>query len=94
MIEWILLSGFIGAASLFIGIVLALKMRLEGEKGKPPEPNYYSFFVMGLCFVPFGFIFSETISPGFMGVTVLGMVYMAIGLRKKHLWRNPPRKKV
>ena len=43
---------------------------------------------MGICFLPTGIIFMTTVSPAFIGITGLGLCYMAIGLANKDKWKK------
>lgn len=52
------------------------------------ETDYRAFYIMGWSFLPLGLIMSVTVSPGFMGITALGIIYMAIGAKNKDKWRE------
>jgi hypothetical protein len=86
------------AVIVIVGILVAYYARKRPAKKKPERlPNYEAFFVMGISFLPLGFIFTAAIgNPGFLGLSGLGIIYIAIGLsnmnkgkdsevRKKHM---------
>ena len=65
-----------------ISVLLVILMIVFWKRRKPKEGkevDYQSFFVMGLSFVGLGIIFTATINPGFLGITVLGVIYILLG---------------
>lgn len=73
------------AVIVVLGILVAYHARKRpglSKKGSPQKPpNYEAFFVLGISFLPLGFIFAAAIgNPGFLGLSALGIIYMAIGL--------------
>ena len=83
MILWILIV--IGVL-LIIGVVLAIIA--FKNKGKKHEPDYYAFFVMGLCWLPLGIVFMATGNPAFSVFFILGLVYFIIGITNKDKWKS------
>jgi hypothetical protein len=77
-----------------LGILVAYKAGKRPGKGKagwkagkaqkPKDVNHEAFFILGISFIPLGLIFSAAIgNPGFMGLTALGVIYIAIGLSNR-----------
>jgi hypothetical protein len=74
---------------ILIGVLLAIFLLKSKSKLKTnEEPDYRVFFIMGISFLPMGIIFTAVISPGFMGITGMGLIYMAIGLANRHKWKK------
>jgi NhaP-type Na+/H+ or K+/H+ antiporter len=80
----ILISILIGL--ILLGVLVGLVIWKLRSEGKVREPDYRAFFIMGMCFLPAGVIFTAAISPGFIGITGMGIIYMAIGLANKDKW--------
>ncbi|MFC1682085.1 hypothetical protein ACFL0X_00535 [Nanoarchaeota archaeon] len=80
---WISLA--IGILIILLGIVFFLSYKYRGKKH---ETDYYSFFVMGIVWLPFGIIMiamKNSIGHIFF---ILGLVYLAIGLVNKDKWKS------
>ena len=44
---------------------------------------------MGVCFFPLGIpLFIATENPGLMGFSILGIIYMSIGLANRDKWKD------
>jgi hypothetical protein len=43
---------------------------------------------MGICFFTCGYKFSAAISPEFIGITGMGLIYRAIGLINRDKWKK------
>ena len=43
---------------------------------------------MGISFLPMGIIFTAVINPGFLGITAMGLINLAIGLANRHKWKK------
>ena len=74
-----------------ISILLVILMIVFWKRRKPKEGrevDYQSFFVMGLSFVGLGIVFTATINPGFLGITVLGVIYIILGWKNKDKWKK------
>jgi len=68
------------------GIVVTFIVLKKRKEGKLKETNYQAFFLMGICFLGLGIVFTTTINSGFFGFAVLGLVYMSIGLANRDKW--------
>lgn len=89
-----LIVAFAIAVLLIIaGVLIAILVSKRKNKGEPADTNYRAFFILGISFVPLGIVFSSVTSPGFLGITGLGIVYMIIGLANKDKWRIKNEKK-
>lgn len=74
-LPWILIS------VLVIIILLAVVAVIVKRKKKTP-PDYYTFFILGITWVPLGFALE------YHGFTVMGLVFMTIGLLNKDKWKK------
>jgi hypothetical protein len=83
---WILLTILLGAIAVIVGVFVLYVMQKKKKEGTYKEPDYRAFFIMGICFLPMGIIFTTTINIGFMGFTALGLIYMSIGLANRDKW--------
>jgi magnesium-transporting ATPase (P-type) len=84
-IPWILVSIAIGVAALAILAVLVIR-----RKGWNKEVDYRSYFNMGIVWLPLGIIF-YVIFKNLIGAWffIIGLVYLAIGLKNKDKWGKP-----
>jgi hypothetical protein len=85
---WILLTILLGLIAVIVGVFVLFVMQKKKKKGTYKEPDYRAFFILGICFLPMGIIFTSSINPGFIGFIGLGIVYMAIGLANKDKWKK------
>lgn len=74
--------------SIVIGILTVYLVNKRKKEGKNQEPNYYAFFILGICFLPLGSLTFTTGNPGMMGLTALGIIYMSIGLSHRDTWEK------
>lgn len=60
------------------------------RKGNSPgEVNYKAFFILGIVFLPVGVTLSiSTKNPGLLGISGLGVAYLAIGLANRDKWKK------
>jgi mannose/fructose/N-acetylgalactosamine-specific phosphotransferase system component IIC len=70
------------------GIIIAFVVLKKRKEGKLRETNYQAFFVMGICFLGLGIVFTTTINSGFFGFAILGLAYMSIGLANRDKWQK------
>ena len=87
MIELFLILTIITAIALVLGVFVLYFVMKKKIKDTDVETDYRVFFILGICFLPMGIIFMITVSPGFAGIAVLGVIYVAIGLYHKDKWK-------
>ena len=74
-IPWLLLS------ILFLVLLLALVFLMK-RKGKKLEPDYYIFFIFGIIWLPMGIVTGNSM------FTLLGIVFLSVGLANKDKWKK------
>jgi len=72
---------------LLLGFVVLIVRKRKLGPGENLEPDYHALFIMGICFLPMGAIGIATKNPGFFGISALGLIYLAIGLKNKDKWK-------
>lgn len=77
-IPWILIS--IGVLIILLGIVAIYSFK----KRKNHEPDYYTFFTMGVVWTIFGIIFYQDM----FFFLPMGIVFMILGLANKDKWKK------
>ena len=90
-----LASYVIAGVAVGLLLIVVLVWRKRRNQGKATEPNYYTFFKMGVVWLPLGVIC--TIVFHFMDIsfvigipiTAMGAVYLAIGLTNRDKWYKP-----
>ena len=82
----VLLTIIIGL--ILLGVLVVILVRKLKSEGITKEPDYRAFVITGICFLSMGIIFSSAVSPGFMGITAMGLIYMAIGLVNRDKWKK------
>ncbi|PIR97646.1 MAG: hypothetical protein COT91_00270 [Candidatus Doudnabacteria bacterium CG10_big_fil_rev_8_21_14_0_10_41_10] len=65
---------------ILAGVVAAVLALKQKEKR---EPDYYTFFVMGLIWTPVGLLLENMYA-----FTVMGVVFLIVGLANKDKWKN------
>jgi len=71
--------------ALSLGVVV-WKIRKGDRSG---EVNYKAVFILGIVFLPVGVTLSiSTKNPGLLGISGLGVAYLAIGLANRDKWKN------
>ena len=68
---------------LIIGLVVAV---IAYKNKKKMAPDYYTYFVIGLVWIPIGII--NLIANGNGTFFILGLVFMAIGMSHKDEWKK------
>lgn len=83
MTPWIILT-----ISIIIIILAVIALVVTKKKKEKKAPNYYSFFLIGLVWFPFGIIMTLIGENNSLGniFTILGLVYLTIGLANKKDW--------
>ena len=84
-------------AGLAVGLMLlvVLVWRKKCGQDKTPEPNYRTFFIMGIAWCPIGIVC--TIVYGLLGLSfvigvpliAMGAIYLSIGLANRDKWKKP-----
>ena len=85
---WILLTILLGAIAAIVGVFVLFIMGKKKKEGTYKEPDYRAFFIMGICFLPMGIIFTTSISPAFISFLAMGLLYMIIGLANRDKWKK------
>jgi len=80
---WIILMVLI----LIIIVTLAIAF-IYKNKGKKHEPDYYTFFIMGIIWLFFGIIMTIQDNSNFF-FFIMGLAFTAIGLANKKKWKKP-----
>jgi len=78
-------------ALLVLGLLLTIFTVViwKKRKGAKTETDYRAFYVLGICFAPLGIVLMITIgNPGMLGMTGLGVAYIAIGLANRDKWKK------
>lgn len=81
--SWILIA--IAAIVIILGILAIILTKKRKHK-----PDYYSLFIMGAIWLPFGAVMSITnpeSTVGFMFL-ILGLIYFIVGLSHKKEWKK------
>ena len=73
---------------IIVGVLVGFFLWKLRSEGIVSEPDYRAFFIMGISFLPAGIIFTAAISPGFIGFSAMGLIYMTIGLANKDKWKK------
>ena len=59
------------------------------KQKKSREVNYKAFLGVGICFVSAGVAISiGTKNPGLMGLSVIGIAFIAISMKNKDKWKK------
>lgn len=79
-IPWILISIAVIIILLGIFVIFAIK----SKKIKQREPDYYTFFIMGIIWTIFGAVFFEDL----FFFLAIGLTFLIIGLMNKDKWNK------
>ena len=89
MSELIYIPILILVVLVILGISVIYAALKNKREGKSFETDYCAFFILGISFLPLGFVFSiVTENPGMFGMSGLGLVYMFIGLANRDKWKK------
>ena len=80
MFELVQVVSIIVIIILLLGIIIPYITFNKKKQRNYIEPDYRTFFILGICFLPIGIIFMITVNPGFMRIFASGIIYMSIGL--------------
>jgi uncharacterized membrane protein len=92
--EIILLSSIlIGVIAVILGIIVSYLMKKKKDNGIAQEPDYQTFYLMGIIWIPVGVVFMTTINP-VIGIAfmAIGISYLAIGLANIDKWNKKKNK--
>ncbi len=68
---------------IIFGVIILLGVLVYfATKGKKTPPDYYLFFIMGICWAPMGIATSNH------AFTFMGIAFMIIGLVNKDKWKE------
>ncbi|MBU2633691.1 MAG: hypothetical protein KJ674_00440 [Nanoarchaeota archaeon] len=77
MVPWIIIVVLVLIIILGLLAVFIIKQRKEKHK-----PDYYTFFIMGIIWLPFGVIIGNT------AFTIMGLIFAIIGLVHRGKWKK------
>ena len=79
-IPWIAITIGLLIVGLLVGLIVFYRNRKEGV-----EPDYRTFFMMGVIFLPLG------IASDNYAFFIMSMVFIAIGLVNRSKWKDEPK---
>lgn len=91
---WFVISGAVLAIILGLVILVTVMLWKRGKEGKPEQPDYRVFFIMGAVMLPLGIaemlLFLQWDRPFVipLPLAVIGLVFLAIGLANKDKWQK------
>jgi tryptophan-rich sensory protein len=90
MNEWILISIFLIAILVIIGIAIILVYWKKKKEGKiDRDIDYKVFYSLGFVWMPIGIVFMIAVNPAIgIAFMALGFSYIAIGLANRDKWKN------
>ena len=88
MDTWPVVALMILVGFVLVGVLATLIVYRRRRGRDEAEVDYRAFFVLGLCMLPMGILFSFLINPGFLGIMGLGAFYIVLGLSKRDKWRS------
>jgi hypothetical protein len=77
----------IGMVSLGLLATVAL---VRMKAGADSRGMYQPLFVLGICILPVGLVFSVTVSLAFIGLAGMGAIYLVIALSLSGEWKDRP----
>jgi len=89
MDEWIIITLVLIGVVFVIALIAAFVAWKKRKKDKKEEPDYRVIYSVGFVFLPAGIaLMISTRNPGLLGVSALGIVYIAIGLANRDKWKK------
>lgn len=88
MNSWILITLIIGVIAAIIGVIVFYTLLKKQKEGTAKETDYRAFFILGISFLPMGILFAVSVNIGFIGIAVLGLIYLIIGLKNRDKWNK------
>ena len=78
MIPWIIIA--ITLTVVLLGAVFVI--RIKNNKGKPIDPDYRTWFIIGITWIPLGLATENSV------FWIMGIVFMILGLANKDKWKK------
>ena len=89
MVEFAVILLVILGLLIILGLTIIIIISKKKKEDNYLKLDYYSFFIMGICFLPIGVIFVIIINnPGFLGMSGLGAFYLTISLVNRDKWKK------
>jgi len=84
---YFLLLAMVTLGIIVLLITILVKKHMKSSSQPPEQSAYLTFFILGITFLPMGLILSiSTDGPGFYGITVMGTIFLIIGLLNRDKW--------
>ena len=84
----------IASILVLVGVVALVLIWKRRREGKPSEPNYRAFFMMGSVWFPVGlasmvifFLLDVNFVVG-IPLFAMGIIYLSIGWANRHKWKK------
>ncbi len=91
---WILISIGLVAIGLFLGLFVFFAFRKKMKEEKYKEPNYRSYFLMGVIWFPLGLVsmivyrfFDISFVPG-IPLFAMGLIFLYMGWTNRDKWKK------
>ena len=84
----------IASILVLVGVVALVLIWKRRRDGKPSEPNYRAFFMMGTVWFPVGlasmiiFLFLDVSFVVGLPLLAMGVIYLSIGLANRDKWNT------
>jgi hypothetical protein len=88
MDTWPVVALMILVGFVLVGVLVALVVYRKRRSEEEVEVDYRAFFVLGLCLLPMGALFSFLLNPGLLGIMGLGAFYIFLGLSNRDKWKS------